>query len=64
MTKVSINKKEYINNKGIFALLEFLISEKKSNKIKNALFLGGLDVHYKSIIKKFGFKIDEISEKK
>ena len=64
MTKVILNKKEGIIDNGIFALLEFLISEKKTNKIKNALLLGEFEVHHKSIIKKFGFKINEISEKK
>tara|TARA_B100000035_G_scaffold97452_1_gene82664 strand:- start:3954 stop:4772 length:819 start_codon:yes stop_codon:yes gene_type:complete len=64
MTNVTINKKEGVIDKGIFVLLEFLISEKKSNKIKNALLLGKFSVHHKSIIKKFGFKINEISEKK
>ena len=62
MSKVSKNKCPV--DDGIFALLEFLISEEKSTKSKNALLLGNFNSNHISIINKFGFKIDEISKKK
>lgn len=64
MTKDTKIKNECLPDNGIFALLEFLISEKESIKSKSALLLGNFDSHHTSIINKFGFKIDEISEKK
>ena len=49
---------------GVFALAEFLISEKKTHKPKNALLLGNFNNQHKSLIKKFDFKIDEMSKSK
>ena len=58
------NKENQNNDTGVFALTEFLISEKKTNKCKNALLLGNFNNKHKTIIKKFGFKIDEMSKTK
>ena len=61
MKKSKDNQK---NDIGVFALIEFLISEKKNNKCKNVLLLGNFNNQHKTIIKKFGFKIDEMSKRK
>ena len=58
------NKDKQNNDIGIFALTEFLISEKKTKKCKSALLLGNFYNQHKTIIKKFGFKIDAISKSK
>ena len=58
------NKDNQNNDIGVFALIEFLLSEKKINKCKNVLLLGNFNNQHKTIIKKFGFKIDEMSKRK
>ena len=56
------NKNNLDTDTGVFALTEFLISEKKTSKCKNALLLGNFNSQHKTIIKKFGFKINAMSK--